>query len=318
MANDRSQSLINKILPLMGDLAELYRDPDTVELIVNEDGRVWLDTLKESSIDTGLFIPEGARTTIIELMADSMGELANRDRPFVSAIFPESLERFQGQLPPLVLAPTFSIRMPARKVITLDEQVARGTLSPTHAAVLRQALVERRNIIISGATGSGKSTFANSLLAETCLSGDRHVIIQDLPELRTVAKNATILFTRASNPVITAQALLVIALRLRPDRIHIGECRDGMTLRELFKAWNTGHPGGLTTLHADSVEDVLYRAEDLIAEVSTQIPHRQIARTVGLIVQIARTPEGRRVTDMIQNIQYDPTTARYSFDRIAA
>lgn len=307
--------MIDLIKPFLGPVAPLFTDPTTVEIIVNEDGEVWQDTMTQSSIRTGFYLPPEKRKALIELMADHMGEVATAERPYISAIFPKTHERFQGQLPPLVSAPTFSIRMPSRQVLTLEEQVRRGTITAPQKQVLQAALATRRNIMIAGATGSGKSTFANSLLDDESMLADRHLIIQDLPELRTRAPNCTTFFTRASNPPITAQFNLFLALRNRPDRIHVGECRDGETLLQLFKSWNTGHPGGLTTLHADSAEDALYRIEDLFGEVTQQTPHRQIARTIGLIVEIRKTETGRRVTRMIQNIVYHPG-AGYEFDAV--
>lgn len=307
-------NLKQTILLHLGAAADLFTDPETIELIVNEDGTVWVDTLKASSVNTGIVLDPNDRQSIINCMADSMGEVATAERPYISAIMPKTNERFQGQMSPLVAAPTFSFRMPARRLLRLSDQVRMGTLTEADAEVLQKALKERRNIAIIGATGSGKTTFANSLLNEEIIYGDRHLIIQDLPELRTSAPNAVTFFTRASNPVISAQFLLFLALRNRPDRIHVGECRDGATLMELFKAWNTGHPGGLTTFHADSTEDALYRIEDLFAEVTTQVPRRQIARSLGLVVEIRKTPQGRRVTSIIENIRFDPAADRYVFD----
>jgi P-type conjugative transfer ATPase TrbB len=309
--------LIEVVKHLLGNVYTLFTDPATVEIIANEDGSVWLDTLTQSSIRTGLYLDPDDRKRIIELMANEMAQVTTTDRPYVSAIFPGTNERFQGQLPPLVSAPTFSIRMPARKVLTLADQLRLGTITQAQLAVLQEALANRRNIMIIGATGSGKSSFANSLLDDAVMLSDRHIIIQDLPELRTRAPNCTTFFTRASNPPITAQFNLFLALRNRPDRIHVGECRDGETLLQLFKAWNTGHPGGLTTLHADSAEDALYRIEDLFGEVTQQTPYRQITRTVGLVVEIRKTPTGRKVTRMISDIRHEPGVG-YRFQEVAA
>lgn len=298
-------SLRSSIIALLGPAGPLFDAPDTVEIIVNCDGRVWLDTLTESSVNTGLFVPVDDREAIIRLMATHMKVTVSEDRPSLAAIVPGSLERIQAEIMPMVVAPALAIRMPARTVIPLDQHVARGTLTSDQMAIIRKALADRKNIAVIGATGSGKTTLANSLLNDPIVLKDRHVIIQDLPELRTSAPNSLTLYTRSANPPISAQQLLQIALRNRPDRIHVGECRDGASMLELFKSWNTGHPGGVTTFHADGPEDALYRIEDLFAEVTQQLPYRQIARTLGLVLHMERTPVGRRVTAMIDTIRYD-------------
>lgn len=307
-------SIRDSLVSLLGQAGPLFEAPDTVEIIINPDGRVWLDSLTQTSVDTGLFVPADARDALIRLLASHMKVTISADRPSVAAIVPGTLERIQAQIPPMVSAPALAIRMPARSVIPLDQHVTRGTLTQDQLTIIRAALANRKNIAVTGATGSGKTTLANSMLNDPLVLGDRHVIIQDLPELRTSAPNTLNLLTRSANPVITAQHLLQIALRNRPDRIHVGDCRDGASMLELFKGWNAGHPGGITTFHADSPEDALYRIEDLFAEVTQQMPYRQISRTLGLIVHMERTAAGRRVTEMITNIRHDRDDG-YTFER---
>ncbi|MGH7051400.1 MAG: P-type conjugative transfer ATPase TrbB, partial [Acetobacteraceae bacterium] len=231
--------------------------------------------------------------------ADHAGVVVTDERPLVSASLPLTGERFQGVFPPITATPSFAIRKPARAVFRLDDYVRRGQLTAGEAATLRQAIADRLNVLIIGGTSSGKTTFANALLAEPAFSQDRVVIIEQTQELQCVAPDCLPMLTREIEPRVTTRDLVVASLRLRPDRIVIGEVRDGAAL-EMIKAWNTGHPGGLGTLHANSPIDALYRIEDLIGEVSERIPYRAIASSINVIVEIKRTPEGRRVTAIMR------------------
>jgi type IV secretion system protein VirB11 len=165
------------------------------------------------------------------------------------------------------------------------------------ASVIRNAIKSRLNIVVSGGTGSGKTTLANAVIAEIVETApdDRLVILEDTAEIQCVAENAVALHT--SNSVDMAR-LLKSTMRLRPDRIIVGEVRDGAALT-LLKAWNTGHPGGVTTIHSNSATSALQRLEQLTAEVSQQPMQSVIGDAVDLIVSIERTGKGRRVTDIL-------------------
>jgi type IV secretion system protein VirB11 len=168
-------------------------------------------------------------------------------------------------------------------------------MTEAQADALRQAAAERRNILISGGTGSGKTTLANAVLAEPAFAGDRVFLIEDTPELQCSAWDVVAVLTRRAPVVIGVVDLVRDALRMRPDRIVVGEMRDGAAALETLKSWNTGHPGGLSTIHANSAEDVLRRVEDLIIEVVARPPRRAIAQAIDRIVHIQRTAVGRRV-----------------------
>lgn len=166
-------------------------------------------------------------------------------------------------------------------------------------------MAERRNILISGGTGSGKTTLANAVLAEPAFAGDRVFLIEDTPELQCAAWDKVSVLTRRQPRAIGVVDLVRDALRMRPDRIVIGEIRDGAAALETLKSWNTGHPGGLSTVHANSAEGALRRLEDLMGEVVSQAPRRTIGEAVDRVVQIRRTPEGRRVDKVIAVEGYD-------------
>lgn len=160
-------------------------------------------------------------------------------------------------------------------------------------------MAERRNILVSGGTSSGKTTLLNALLAEPLITDDRVVLIEDTVELQCSAQDQLQLLTRRGAPSVTIRDLVQTTLRLRPDRIIIGEIRDGAGALDMLKAWNTGHNGGLGTLHANSGGDALHRLEDLIGEVSAHLPTRLIGQAVDLVVYIARKPSGRMIEEII-------------------
>ena len=274
-------------------------DPAVVEILANPDGRIVVDRLGEGRRDTGDVLHPEARERTIRLIADHMGEVITRDDPRLSGVLPATGERFQGLLPPVVTAAAWSIRKRPAVIWGLDDYVRDGVMSEAQAAALRTAVESRRNILISGGTGSGKTTLANAVLAEPGFAGDRVFLIEDTPELQCSAWDTVAVLTRRGPVVIGVVDLVRDALRMRPDRIVVGEMRDGAAALETLKSWNTGHPGGLSTIHANSAPEALSRVEDLVAEVAPAVPRRTIAHAVDVIVHIQRMPEGRRVETIL-------------------
>jgi type IV secretion system protein VirB11 len=220
--------------------------------------------------------------------------------PRLSGVLPETGERFQGVLPPVSRAPAFSIRKRPARIFTLDDYLAEGILRESQKALIEAAATERKNILISGGTSSGKTTLANAILALPAFSETRTILIEDTPELQCSAWDQVALLTRRTPKLIGVVDLVRDSLRLRPDRIVVGEMRDGAAALETLKAWNTGHPGGLSTIHANSAVDALLRLEDLTSEVAAIIPRRAIGQAIDLVIHIARTREGRRVEGLIE------------------
>jgi type IV secretion system protein VirB11 len=270
-------------------------EPAVVEILANPDGRLVLDRSGEGRQDTGQSLSPEARERAIKLIADYVGETVAREDPRLSGVLPGTGERFQGLLPPIVAAPAFSIRKRPAVIWGLADYVRDGVMTEAQADALRQAAAERRNILISGGTGSGKTTLANAVLAEPAFAGDRVFLIEDTPELQCSAWDVVAVLTRRAPVAIGVVDLVRDALRMRPDRIVVGEMRDGAAALETLKSWNTGHPGGLSTIHANSAGDVLRRVEDLLSEVVAQPPRRAIAQAIDRIVHIRRTAAGRRV-----------------------
>jgi type IV secretion system protein VirB11 len=215
--------------------------------------------------------------------------------PRVSAELPETGERFEGLLPPVVAAPAFAIRKPAVAVFTLDDYVAAGIMNSAQAETLRAAVADRRNILVAGGTSTGKTTLTNALLAEVARTTDRVVLIEDTRELQCAAPNLVAM--RTKDGVATLSDLVRSSLRLRPDRIPIGEVRGAEAL-DLLKAWGTGHPGGIGTIHAGTAIGALRRLEQLIQEAVVTVPRALVAETINLIAVLVRDGHGRRLSEL--------------------
>lgn len=281
-----------------GVLAAL-EDPAVVEILANPDGRLILDRVGDGRTDTGCVLSSEARERTIRLIADYVGETVTWENPRLSGVLPGTGERFQAVMSPVAFAPAFSIRKRPAVIWGLEDYVRVGVMSRTQADALRIAASKRCNILISGGTGSGKTTLANAVLAEPAFAGDRVFLIEDTPELQCSAWDVVSVMTRRQPVLIGVADLVRDALRMRPDRIVIGEMRDGAAALETLKSWNTGHPGGLSTIHANSAVEALARIEDLIGEVVSQAPRRMIGDAVDRVVHIRRTPEGRCVEAVI-------------------
>jgi P-type conjugative transfer ATPase TrbB len=289
----QTESLYHALGPLV---SEALGRADVVEVMANPDGTLWVDRAGVGREKVGRIEPSAAETTI-RLLASHMGETVTPDRPAVAGVLPRSGERFQGLLPPLAERPVFTIRKRASIVFTLDDYVAKGILSANGAEVIRQAVVDRKNILVAGGTGSGKTTLVNAILAEAPFKHDRIVLIEDTKELQCPAEDKVELLTKNTEPRVTMTDLLRMTLRLRPDRIIIGEVR-GPEALAMLKAWNTGHPGGIATIHANSATEALQRIEDLVGEASQIIPKRSIASAVNLVIFVERISDtpGRKVS----------------------
>jgi type IV secretion system protein VirB11 len=298
----QTESLYHALGPLV---SEALARPDVVEVMANPDGSLWVDRAGVGREKVG-HIEQSAAETTIRLLASHMGETVTPDRPAVAGVLPRSGERFQGLLPPLAERPVFTIRKRASIVFTLDDYVTKGILSAAGAGVIRGAVVERQNILVAGGTGSGKTTLVNAILAEPAFKRDRIILIEDTQELQCPANDKVELLTKSTEPQVTMIDLLRMTLRLRPDRIIIGEIRGGEALA-MLKAWNTGHPGGVATIHANSAVDALRRVEDLVGEASAVVPKRSIAAAINLVVFIERIPRapGRAVSAVSEVIGFE-------------
>ena len=275
---------------------------DTIEIMANPDGSVWIEKAGIGLVVSEHTLDASDRERVIRLVASGVGEAANRASPIVSAELPGSGERFEGLLPPVSTAPCFSIRKPATTPFELDDYVDQGALSSALCAALRESVANRANILIAGGTSSGKTTFTNALLAEPAFQDDRIVILEDTRELCCAAPNRVQLRTHRGSASL--QQLVRSTLRLRPDRIIVGEVRGAEAL-DLLKAWNTGHPGGITTLHANSAYGALRRLEQLTLEASSRAPFDLIAEAIDVVVFMSRAGGQRRIEEALRVSGFD-------------
>ena len=279
-------------------LAALY-DPKTVEIVLNADGRLWQERLGEPMQCIGALRAAQAEA-VIRTVAGYLGKTVTADMPIIEGELPIDGSRFAGQLPPIVTAPTFAIRKRAVAIFTLEEYLESGILSRPHYDAIKAAVKAHRNILVTGGTGGGKTTLINAIINEMVLCNpiERVCIIEDTGEIQCAAENHVQYHTTLE---VTMTALLKVILRMRPDRILIGEVRGAEAL-DLLDAWNTGHEGGAATLHANTTRDALTRLQSLVSRNEAAPSHIEplIGDVVHLVVHIARVPEGRRVQEVIE------------------
>jgi len=309
LARERRRAMLRTA---MGpDIASALADPLVVEVMVNPDGALRLDRLGEGRTDTGVRLDADQIERIIRLVAAHAAAEIHRDAPIISAELPPHAERragerFEGVLPPVAPGPCFSIRKPAERLYTLDDYVADRIMPASTAEALRAGVTQRLNILIAGGTSSGKTTLANALLAEMAWVDARVILIEDTRELQSPLSDTVALRTR---PGVTSMTDLVRStMRLRPDRIIVGEVR-GPEALDMLKAWNTGHPGGIATVHANSAVAALYRLEQLVQEAVVTVPRQLIAEAIDLIVFIAGRGTYRRLETITHVIGLDPAGA---------
>ena len=282
-------------------IASALADPLVMEVMVNPDGALRLDRLGYGRSDTGVRFDAAQIERIVRLVASHVRAEVNATAPIVSAELPPEAgragERFEGVLPPVTASPCFSIRKPAQRVYTLQDYVADEIMSAGMAKLLSLAVIHRQNILICGGTSSGKTTLANALLREMASLDERVILIEDTRELCCPALDMVALRTRAG--CVSMADLVRSTLRLRPDRIIVGEVR-GPEALDMLKAWNTGHPGGIATIHANSAGAALLRIEQLVQEAVITVPRRLISEAIDLVVFITGRGASRRIESMVR------------------
>ena len=295
----RDRAKIKLQRDLGAELLAHLSDARTVEILLNEDGQLWLERLGEPMCCVGRLRPAQGRA-IIETVAGFHGKEITWATPLLEGEFPLDGSRFAGQLPPVVRAPVFAIRKHASTVFTLDQYVDAEIMTAQQRDTLVDAVRAHRNILVIGGTGSGKTTLTNAVIDEIVRQkpDERLVIIEDTGEIQCAATNYVQYHT--SNEVSMTH-LLRTTLRMRPDRILVGEVR-GPEALDLLMAWNTGHEGGVATLHANNAMAALDRLAMLIS-MHPESPHPiepLIGSAVHLIVHIAREGRTRRVRELLQ------------------
>ena len=288
-------------------IAEALADPLVIEIMVNPDGMLRLDRLGAGRCETLSLMAPCEVERIIRLVASHVRLEVHANNPIVSAELPSREDgvaggRFEGLLPPVSVSPCFSIRKPAKRVYTLDDYVGDRIMLPAQADALRRAVGDRKNVLVAGGTSSGKTTLANALLAEVATLNERVILIEDTRELQCAAPDCVALRTKAG--VVTLADLVRSTLRLRPDRIIVGEVRGAEAL-DMLKAWNTGHPGGITTVHANCAVSALLRLEQLIQEAVVTVPRDLIVQAIDVIVFLSGRGSERRVETVAELVDLD-------------
>jgi type IV secretion system protein VirB11 len=281
------------------ELLAALHDPLTVEVMLNADGRLWQERHGEPMKCIGALRAAMAQS-IIETIAGYHGKVVTKESPILEGELPLDGSRFAGQLPPVVPSPTFAIRKKASKVFPLSEYVEKGIMTERQKAALVQSVIDHKNILVIGGTGSGKTTLVNAIIHEMVEQNptERPFIIEDTGEIQCTAENHVQYHTSID---VTMTMLLKTTLRMRPDRILVGEVR-GEEALDLLDAWNTGHPGGVATLHANSAQEGLTRLRSLISRNKSAPADIEplIGEAVHVVVHIERTKNGRRVQEIIE------------------
>ena len=293
---------IEKLKRDMGrSLMEALEDPETLEIMLNPDGKLWREKFGQPMFCMGT-VPVQRSKTIIQTIAGFHKKIIDSNSPFLECELPIDGSRFAGQLPPLVAGPTFAIRKKASRIFLLDEYVDKGVMTRVQADFICRAIAAHKNILVIGGTGSGKTTLLNAIIAEIVrqFPDVRICIIEDTGELQCAALNFVQYHTTIN---VTMTDILRLILRMRPDRIFVGETR-GPEALDMLDAWNTGHEGGAASLHANNTLSALTRLRSLISR--NPFAPREIEPVIGeavnVIVQISKTSEGRRIKE-IREIQ---------------
>jgi len=290
---------LDKLRREMGDdIAKAMQDRKIVEIMLNPDGVVWIDSLG-SGMKRLCNMDETAALQMLGTIAHLLGTVINAENPKVEGELPGDGSRVEGAIYPIVQKPTFAIRKKASEVYPLTDYVTESRIKVHDYEIIKKAVTSRKNILIVGGTGSGKTTFANAILNEMTILTPEHrvLILEDTEELQCSMPNKVPMRT---NENITLRQLLRMAMRLRPDRIIVGEVRGGEAL-DMLKAWNTGHPGGLCTVHANDALAGLIRIEQLISEVSQSRMVDLIAEAIDLVIFLQRHPtKGPQLLEIIE------------------
>lgn len=298
---EHERRLLASLNTALGEITEYFKDPNITDIMVNPDGRVWLDHLKKGKYSTHSILSEEERHRVINTISTACNRICNEKSPSLLANIPVLGYRFQGSIPPVVEFPIFAIRKPAIQEISLDDYVVKKELSLAHKEILTNAAKTKKNLLIVGGTSSGKTTLGNAFLREICKTEEnpRIFLLEDSKELVSLSADTTRLLTDTYNN-LDMSYLLRICMRCNPERIIVGEIVNGKESLGLLKAFNSGHPGGFTTIHADSALKGLTKLLQYLAEEIERPSPLIISQAIDIVVYMERTPEGRRVKEILQ------------------
>ncbi len=284
----------------LGPLEALLADPEVTEIMVNGPEQVYLERAGKLQLSDRTFMDEESVLAVIERIVAPIGRRIDESQPYVDARLPDG-SRVNAIIHPLSLSgPCLTIRKFSREPFRVDDLIRFGTLPRPVAEFLEACVRLRRNVVVSGGTGSGKTTLLN-VVSSYIPDTERIITIEDAAELRLSQRHVIRLEARPPNiegrGAVTIRDLVRNALRMRPDRIVVGECRGGEAL-DMLQAMNTGHEGSLTTVHANTPRDVISRLETMVLMSGMDLPVRAIREQIGaaihLIIHIARFSDGSR------------------------
>ena len=306
--HSRTQSKLKQDLgPLV---LSALSDEEIYEILLNPDGILWVDGY-QGKREYGMMTAAAAKNLINTVASVSDEIVTNKNPSFSGELWVQINEEFklfriQAFIPPVVTYPAFAIRKRAGQVIPLQDYVKDEIITQQQEKIIEESVEQRKSILVIGGTQSGKTTFCNAIL--DCIAKthpqDRVIIIEDTQELKCNVKDSV---TMRSSPLKTMNDLIFDSMRIRPDRIIIGEVR-GKEAHSLIKAWNTGHPGGVSTIHANSAQSGLLRLEQLIMEAGIAPVPEAIVEAVNVLVFIQKTnkgKKGRQVLSILKLIGYD-------------
>lgn len=297
------------------ELLSFLEDDEIIEIMLNQDGSIWVEKFGHGIIKTDVTLSKSKGRQLIEIIAGYNGEVINKKNPALTAILPEG-ERFEAILYRSVKDnPIFSIRKRPKKIFTLEEYVRQGILKESHKDILKEFIGQKKNILVIGGTSSGKTTFVNACLDELKDTKDRVFLIEEIPELKCDAANKVELIVSEE---LSMQNLIQRSMRLNPSRITIGELRKGEETQSLLKAWNSGHPGGFSTIHADSCQDGLTKLEQYLSEVNVgYMQSYVIASSVNILVFMA-SENGKRMVKEVKILKkYDKKNQEYILEDVS-
>jgi pilus assembly protein CpaF len=307
------------ILPFLRPIADLILDPAITEIMVNGSGRVFVERDGRLESVTGATVREHNLRVAVRNLARALGDDISEEQPLLDSRLPDG-SRVAAALSPVSLGgTTLTIRKFQGRLFTTDELVRVGTLTEAQLQTIRQAIDARDNILISGGTGTGKTTLLNALVA-FLPADDRLVLIEDTAELQLDASNLVRFEARRAQPdlpAVTIRDLLRATLRHRPDRILVGEVRGGEAF-DLLQALNTGHSGTLSTIHANAAEQALRRFTSCVLQSGVDLPYPAIrhamAECLQLLVHLERRRGRRVVTELVRVRGYRPTSDTYELE----
>jgi pilus assembly protein CpaF len=292
----------------LGPLEDFLADPEVTEIMVNGYNQIYIEQAGKLSLTDMSFVDEASVNSIIERIVAPIGRRIDESQPYVDARLPDG-SRVNAIIPPLsLIGPVITIRKFSRDPFTVEQLIEMGSVNPAMVRFIDACVKVRKNIIISGGTGTGKTTFLN-VVSSFIPEEERIVTIEDAAELRLTQDHVVKLEARPPNiegkGAITIRDLVRNSLRMRPDRIVIGECRGGEAL-DMLQAMNTGHEGSLTTIHANSPRDAMARLETLVLMAGMELPLRAIREQIGsaiqVVIQLSRYVDGTRKVSYVTEI----------------